>query len=390
MILAIALAATVVFATPLPPAGGEAEAARAYADARRLVDLHSDGFTIDTTQEGHDALARRWTTTAEWVAAVLNAHPDADAEEIATMILNTDSKLQAEPLDADAWLIGMGDGDFGSFAVVKRVDGKFRPVWYAWRDGAINAKFPSLGAWTAEAARSDCRDAVPPTHCGPIYGRTALLPKDAVGHVRFYVDATYVQEMGETVSGQTSIWSWDGQSATPVYVTDYLYMLDQSEGARFDGSVLRIREKQDFKTFSSCGSCLGRQVDQAVRIAPDGVHDMGRVSVTPELDLVDAAFDRLHRGLPTEGLASAQAVKTMESILRNTSEPGDNARDFFLGMLMTNRMRKSGADTEICFAADTTDTYIFSLRRQSGHLAIARVRPDPAAKDGTHCKGFRE
>jgi hypothetical protein len=388
MILAISLAASVVFATPLAPTGGEADAARAYADARHALDQHSDGFNIDTTQEGHDALERRWTSAAEWVAAVLNAHPDTSADELATMILNADNRMQVEPLDAGSWLVGMGNGDFGSFAVVKRVDGKFRPVWQAWRSGAINAKFPTLAAWTADAARSDCRDAAL-NRCGPIYGRTALLPPDAGGHMRFYVDATYAQEAGGTLGGQLGVWTWDGSTASPLAVFDYGFSIEQGNGARFDGHLLTIREKQSFKTFFACNSCLGRQVDHSLRIDPDGVHDQGRISVTPELDLVDAAFDRLHRGQPIEGLASAQAVKTMESILRNTSEPGDNARAFSLGMLLTNRMRKSGADTEICFAADTTDTFIFTLRRQAGRLAIARVRPDPGTPN-THCKGFRD
>jgi hypothetical protein len=388
MIGAISFALAALFVTPLPPPASEADAARAYADAKRTLDPHSDGFYLDTTPEGREALVRRWTAAAEWVSAVLNAHPDSDAEEIATMILNADSKMQIEPLDSDSWLIGVGDGEFGSFAVVKTFDGKYRPVWYAWRDGALSTKFPSLAAWAPESARKDCRD-TEPNHCGPISGRTALLPADASGHIRFYVEATYAQEMGETVGGQTSIWSWDGQTVTPIYVTDYLYMLDQSAVARFDGSTLRIREKQDFKTFSSCGACLGRQVDQAIRIAPDGLHDLGRSSVTPELDLVDAGFDRLHRGQPIEGLASAQAVKAMESILRNTSEPGDNARAFSLGMLMISKMRRTGTDTELCFQADTTDTFVFTLRRQAGHLTIAKVRPDPGTVN-THCKGFRE
>ncbi|HEY1632575.1 MAG TPA: hypothetical protein VGF56_14765 [Rhizomicrobium sp.] len=392
MILAIALASTLVYATPLAPPGNEADAARAYGDARRAADLHSDGFNLDTTVEGRDALERRWTSAAEWVCAVLNAHPDASAEELATMILNADNKMEVEPLDSDAWLVVTGMGDFGAFAVVKKFDGKYRPVWLSWRDAAANAKFPTLAAWTVDAARSDCRDADHAV-CGPLSGRAALLPADASGHARFYVEATFAQQMGETVGGQTSLWNWDGQSVSPLLVTDYLYMLDQNQVARFDGTSVRIREKQDFKTFSSCGACLGRQVDQVIKIAPDGVRDMGRASVTPELDLIDAAFDRLHRGQPVEGLASPQAVKAMESILRNTSEPGDNPRDFSLGMLMTNRMRHVGADAEICFQADTTDTYIFTLKRQGTRLVIAKVRPDSGTGPGkadAHCKGFRE
>jgi len=388
MILAIALASSVVYATPLPPPGNEADARRAYADARRAADLHSDGFHLDTTPEGHEALEHRWSAAAEWVSAVLNAHPDASAEELATMILNADNAMEAEPLDADSWLVVTGLGDFGAFTVVKKFDGKYRPVWLSWRDGAANTKFPTLAAWSAEAARSDCRDNEHAV-CGPVSGRAALLPADASGHARFYVEATYAQQMGETVGGQTSIWSWDGQSIAPLAVNDYLYMLDQTQVARFDGTNLRIREKQDFKTFSSCGACLGRQVDQVIRIAPDGVHDMGRASVTPELDLIDAAFDRLHRGQPVEGLASPQAVKAMESILRNTSEPGENPRDFSLGMLMINKMRHVGPDAEVCFQADTTDAYIFTLKRAGTRLTIAKVRLDPGKGDA-HCKGFRE
>ncbi|HEY2071027.1 MAG TPA: hypothetical protein VGG48_15835 [Rhizomicrobium sp.] len=393
MIATVVLAASVIFATPLAPPGNEADAAKAYADARRAVDLHSDGFFLDATPEGHDALERRWVTGADWVSAVLNAHPELDAGELATMLLNGDSKLQAEPLDADSWLVGMGDGGFGSFAVVKRIDGRFRPVWQAWHDGAESARFPSLAPWAIDAARKECRD-VETSHCGPIYGRTFLLPADASGHARFYVEATYTKDAGGTLGGQTSIWSWDGETATPLLVSDYSVALDQTLGTHFDGAVLRIRQKQDFKTFFACDSCAGRQVEQAVKIAPDGLHDLGHYSVTPELDVIDAAFDRLHRGQPIEGLASPQAVKAMESILRDTSEPGENARNFTLGMLTSSGLRKAGADTELCFQADTTGAFIFTLKYQAGgpqteRLVIVRVRPDPG-QNGMHCKGFRE
>src|SRR6202044_3108135 len=101
----------------------------------------------------------------------------------------------------------------------------------------------------------------------------------------------------------------------------------------------------------ACNSCLGRQVDHSLRIDPDGVHDQGRVSVTPELDLVDAAFDRLHRGLPIDGLASPQAARIMENILRDTSEPGENPHDFSLGLLMNSALRPAKAGTELCFSA---------------------------------------
>ncbi|HTQ13034.1 MAG TPA: hypothetical protein VMH86_04090 [Rhizomicrobium sp.] len=388
LIASLALAA-VVYATPLP-AGSPASLALAYADARRALDAHSDGFYLDDTAEGREALAHRWEAGAAWAAAELDADPALTQDEAATAALNVDQDLTLLRLDADTWLLGMGqtEGSYGAFAILSRASGRFRPAWTMWRDGAADARFPLLRAWSVNGARNGCRADSGEGHeaeCGPLYARFGLLAPDAAGHERFYADAAYVQEMGATVGGQMSVWRWDGTGATPLVVDFYEFMLDQPVTVRPDGASLKVREKEEFRTFSSCGGCMGRQVDHIYAVTPDGLRDLGRVSVTPELDAIDAAFDRLHRNLPVDELAAPRAARVMESILRNTSEPGDSPGDFPLGMLTGDLMRRGARGaTELCFSADSTDTYVFTLHGRAGRSFIAAVRRDPSGK----CPGF--
>lgn len=390
MLHALSLALGVLFATPLAPAD-EQNLAKAYQDAWHAADRHSDGFYLDTTDEGRDALEHRWELGAQWASAVLDGHAGATPEELSTIALNNGFTLL--PLDADSWLVSMGkqEGDFSAFAILKKMGGRFRAVWTSWHDGAADTHYPALQAWSAAGARSDCRDKLgdgPWAQCGPLYSTATLLPKDAKGRARFYVDAGYVQQMGATVGGQLSIWAWDGQTLTPLALPTYSFTVDQTVGARFDGKLLKIREKEEFKTFSSCGGCEGRQVDHVYAIDPDGVHDKGRISMTPELDVLDASLDRLHRNRPVDGLASAQATRAMEAILHNISEPGENPSDFSLGMLTIDRLHKVKGATELCFQSDPTDVYIFTLtKKPDGRLFIAHVRPDSGTQ-AEPCKGF--
>lgn len=394
MILGVAQAAmmaAVVFATPLAP-GDEASLAHAYADAKLEVDQHSDGFFLDTTPQARDALERRWATGADWASAILNNHPGATAEEVATIALNSDDDLALKPLDADSWLVTMGktEGSFAGFAILKRTASQYRTAWTSWRDGSQSAKFPVLKAWTVDAARGDCRQEAAEGHaeeCGPLYASAAALPPDTSGHARFYVDTGYVQPMGSTIGKQLSIWSWDGATAHALFAESYGFMIDQTVGVRFSGHLLKSREKHDFKTFSGCGSCLGRQVDHIIRVDRDGIRDLGRVSASPELDALDAAFFRLHAGRPVDGLAAPKAARAMEAILGNISEPGDNPSDFSLGMLEGDAIRRTKAGAELCFSADATDSYIFTLEKRGSRYFIAGVRRDPSPANA-HCKGF--
>ncbi len=391
LIASMALAA-VVYVTPL--AGTTpGSLAEAYGDSRRMLDRHSDGFYLDDSAEGRAALLHRWETGAQWAAALLDTRPAIPPDEAATVALNVDPDLTLLKLDDTSWLLGMGktEGSYGGFAILSQPaagDDSFRVAWTGWRDGAGAARFPILKAWSANGARGNCRADSGDGHeaeCGPLYASFGMLPPDSAGHTRFYVDATYVQEMGETVGGQLSIWRWDGGAAEPLVVELYDTMIDEPVRARLEGTVLKVREKEQFRTFIACGGCLGRQVDHIFGVGPDGVRDMGRVSVTPELDAVDAAFDRLHRNLPVDGLAAPRAARVMEAMLRNTSEPGDAPSEFSLGMLTGDLLRPGkGGATELCFSADSTDTYVFTLERRGGRAFIAAARRDPTGK----CPGF--
>lgn len=182
--------------------------------------------------------------------------------------------------------------------IVAKSNGQYEVVWKIEQNQNTNGlKEPDvIGAWRAESAKHGGR--------GPYFTSSGsvgsletadlgILTSDSNNRPRFYIDAVYAQSAGATVGEQTSVWRWNGTTAKPLIAHSYAVSLDAGLGVRVEGQDLKIREKQQFRTFSSSGASEARRVDWVVRVTPDAVSDGGEISLAPELDLLDKLFDRL-------------------------------------------------------------------------------------------------
>ena len=179
-------------------------------------------------------------------------------------------------------------------------------------------------------------------------------------------DAGYAQQMGFTIGKQTSIWTWDGDHAELQWINFYGFMIDQARGTSFDEDKGRlvIGEKGNFRTMFDCGMCIERPMEQRVLVTKTGVEDLGVRSLVPEMDAMDEFFWRLSHGLPTAGVASAQAAQLLRSQAQEaTRESRKIDKDFHsVGMVSdVTRLTKTGA--ELCLEADDLGVLKVQMRR---------------------------
>lgn len=191
-----------------------------------------------------------------------------------------------------------------------------------------------------------------------------------------------------------------GNTATMVLGKSYSYMLDQAVGTRVERDLLRVRKKEDFKTFFDCGSCEGRQVEWTIRVTPEAVEDLGDKSMVPELDAVDELVYRIRKGLPTQGLATRRIVQTLKRAMEEEDEesrsvhesssawkneassPGSEQEssakqdddDNYRGMLLeTPKVFRAGKRTKLCFSCDGIGTFLFTFERSRGKLRMVDI-----------------
>jgi hypothetical protein len=336
----------------------------AYVANKSSLKPHFDGFSIDDDPGAPALFDRHWSLARDWLVDYLNAHPSAREGDLEWWIGRLDSELSAHilRLDDPSFLIAIHDGEAGNVFIAHKGDEGYQVAWRidapAPRDLALSSL---LAAWyPARAALGSCRTTTPEEAwgtCGPLSGGIGKLPDGATGERRFFVDATYAQVAGATVGGQLSIWQWNGTTARLLLANHHGYMIDQKEFMRLEGDLLRVRIKDGWRTFSSCGMCEGRQMDWTFRVGPDRVEDLGKRSVMPELDLIDDLFYRLQHRLPTKNVASPRVVKT---ILRfDPWIPGDTEN--LSAMLEQDAIVHRGNKTDVCFGTDTIPAYLFTL-----------------------------
>jgi hypothetical protein len=199
------------------------------------------------------------------------------------------------------------------------------------------------------------------------------LSSDAHGRARFYVDGTYTQTAGGTVGAQISIWAWNGTTAQPLIARDYIFMINQTVGTRLDGDLLKVRQKKSFRTFFACGSCQERQTDWIVRITPEGIDDLGEVSVVPELDAIDELFARVLQRQPAHDIASARAIRGAERIVgRARRFIGEDAWKEAPSFGMMGSWTVDGPldRRRLCLELDDAGTSVATLRSVGGRLFV--------------------
>ena len=389
-IFAVALCASTSLAFGASPE--PAALKRAYDAASRIVNHEStfSGFKIGNSPEDAAALEQQWTLAAEWLSLSLSGQSTLDEKQVSAKLHEIDSRLETDvlSLEPDIYLIGIRRDEIGTVFVLRRIDNHFQAVWNIREMTKRDLdQFPQLAAWSAQLASDDCftkkRDSAG-RRCGPMFtDKLGVLPRDRKGRPRFYVDAGYSQQIGETVGSQLSIWTWDGSRAVPLMAQSYGQMIDVPGEPELRNDVLRVRTKEEFTNFFSCGECRGRQMDWSIRIGPDGVQDLGRTSTMPELDSLDLLVERLVHRRPTAELASEDVAAAMAAVVKKqkatlASYPNSDSNYFSLGMLQNGEVEADPSapkETLLCFSTDDLDSpFLFTLvSRQKGYF-ISSVR----------------
>jgi hypothetical protein len=376
--LAATLLLSIAGAVGSASAQDEAAARDAFATLEGRLQPHFNGFYLDDDPEAAALLAEQWSAVGQWASDYLSQHASASEAELAAAIGSLSPTLDAEVvvLAERSFLVSTRVGETGTVFIVAAQGDRFAPAWSIAESAPRNVRASAvLAAWSAERARGNCRASPPKepwTTCGALFGRIGKLPDQTDGRPRFYVDATYAQEAGATVGAQLSVWTWTGASAEPLFTTTYAYMIDQQIVTRLEGDILRLRIKDEFKSFSSCGACEGRQVDRAIRIAPDRIDDLGETSLAPELDVIDALFTRLLNGDSAADLADPAVVKALEARVEDAQSDAlaSGSRPGF-GMLNSWNTTDENGATKVCVSTDDGGTYRFTIERQLGAPWIA-------------------
>jgi hypothetical protein len=286
-----------------------------YAAARQALVSCKDG----APGLGVD-LDRAWSAVTKWTAGYLDEHPDATAEQLAKAVVELDPpRLRATAVrlsgaPAITFAVAANYPKSGVFFVVARTnDGRFHAVWnikdiarrhYASRD--------EIGYWAL--TKSGWGD-------GPATGSIGPIPPSASHHARFFVDAVAAADAGGTFHKQFGVWEWNGAEAVPLFLESYQVSFDTGPVTVKDGDV-SIPTKGSYKSFSTCGACPEPHVLWRLRVAPDGVHNLGAIDAEPEMRCVDELWDRVIHDQPVNGVAAAEVVDALRPIIREASPPG--------------------------------------------------------------------
>lgn len=348
----------------------------AYLRAAEQVHKHSSDYWLDGEPQSARALGRAWTLLAEWTAAYLNEHPDATPKRLKRAAPGGD--LDALPLGPRTMLVSAAVGSaFGTLFIVDGSDGRFHPAW-SIRDRAGREAFPLLDAWTARAARETCRKAAGDPdwlRCGSLGGAPKRLPDDAQGHPRFYIEAGYAEVAGNAVAEQLSFWTWKDGKAEPQFVTTFGTNIDD-EPTRFDGGLLKVRAAEDYRVIAPWWDHLDRELDWTFRVGPEGIEDLGKTPIAPEVDVVDEILVRAAHRLPADDLAARDVQTTVAEIVAAASKDDDGAPS--LRMAGDATVLHQNGQSLVCLPTDEAGKITFTLT--GSFISGVSVVPDEQGK----------
>ena len=381
----------------LPVIGFPQTPVERYRFAEKMLERHKQeyDFLHDDSPEAVAALKSMWAASADAVVQFLTNRPAATPADISQALcqlepapagceMPTPDRSNVAQLGPQLFVVSEFSSEVGTVFVVGLRDGKPELLWSIGSAAAqSNDRRGLIGAWRAERAGGACRDKgtkYKPGACGGLYADLGLLTPDGDGRPRFYVNAGYAQLMGATVAHQTSVWRWDGDSATLLWIDLYDFMIDQNRSVEFHDGILSMEEKDEFRSFYSCGSCEARQMLRRLRITPNGVEDLGKVTTTPELDLIDEVFWRLAYGKPTEDIASPQVAELLKPQMAAAKRKSRKiAHDWFsTGMLGDVAYTHDGNVERVCFTADDIGRLYFTVQQFAGKPVILTHVEQPA------------
>jgi hypothetical protein len=242
------------------------------------------------------------------------------------------------------------------------------------------AGLKELAAWRSDRAATNCRDGRPQADwsvCGPLTARLTALPAEADGSRRFAVVGVYAEFAGATAALQISVWRWNGRTAEPLLAHTFDQMLDDDVVTAAGKDRLTFHAKAEFRRMMACGACSGRQVETTILLPARGARLGETRALEPDLDLVDAVYDRLFRGQPTVDLAAPRVTAHLADAVRQAAADARAARTAasfgqIMGSTVTSR---DGVDT-LCLSLDgaSDQAQLFTIDARDGRRRIIAVR----------------
>ena len=337
-------------------------------------------FWIDDAPESPELLARQWTLEGAWVAAWLNAHPSAGSDGVRQALHQLDAADESTALELSegTFLVAARTG-IGCVFIVAKLDGQYHLAWStAQPQEARGEQAEILAAWRPENARAGGRGPYWMAYgsAGPVMPILGLLPTDAKGRARFYIDGIYAQGAGMVVGAQISLWAWDGKTARPQIARHYTVMIDAAVGTRLEGNLLKVREKTFFRTFSTYGPSEERKTDWIVRLTPQGIEDLGETSLNPELDVVDELFYRVIHHQEASDVASPAEAKHVNEIVNEARKGDKNWKEYpSLGIMEDWSVHDNANSKILCLEIDPAGVNILTLKSTGGKLFISDMKP---------------
>lgn len=384
--------AALVVAGLLGAAGSARAAPPSTADLRTAVKAAAAGLDNAFLKDGPGpaaAVQREWISARAWLGEWMRLHPAAPAPAAAAALqaavgVRPDAfEVTAAALDARSLLVTATSGSLGDAFILRRGDdGRVVTAWAVEAPGAAAAAaYPAIQAWSPSRADSGCGERRPRADraaCGPLTAGAGVLPAEADGARRFYLDGIYGQDAGATGGQLVTVWRWDGRVATPLLARTFSFMIDQSQPlVAVDARHMRVGSKGDWRETFACGGCEGRQTTTEVVLPDRGASWGAATSLTPEVDAVDALYDRVAHGRPADDLAEPAvlaAVRAQVRASRAETPPGkDDPYPSVLSMLMSWKATSQGGRRLLCLSTDT-GAQLFTLVRAGGGLRVTAVR----------------
>ena len=343
-----------------------------------IANINSDKFC---EQEMPKAFDQVWSLIGDWVVAYLEKTPNAGSEDVAKMVEEIDPPRECANTDNACWdeyhldatAVQLAEGDqaayavavnlhvSGTFFVVQRKSAKkFQVVW--------NIKKPATEHY---ASRDEIGYWAHMCFCyidGPLIGHVSALPPANRGNPRFLIDAMAFTRRSEFPK-QVSIWEWNSLSAIPLLIKTYRSTANTEE-IEFDGSILKIPTKEDYRTFFSCGTCTEAKVIWTIKVTPKNIEDLGKIHEDPELQWMDELWDRLLSGKRAEDMASNQVIGVLKQIIRE-ERIGDS-----LGMLGNWKVERDKNYTILRFTADNLvcRNLYFKIEKRNNRPYFSNIR----------------
>ena len=292
-----------------------------------------------------------WSLAGHWSAGQLAGRPEASAEELAGAMRRLASGSAA------AYVLAITASSYGTLlAVARQPDSSFKVVWNLHELAAKHAAAADEIARWGELTRGFGN--------GPLAGSVHALPPARNGHTRFYVDAMSRPGAGGTFPAQISVWEWDGHEPKSVFIKSYLVALETTGGTALKADRLELHTKESFKRFFSSDPSPDPEAVWTLRIAPDGVEDLGRRYLTPpELAAADELVDRMAKHRDVSDLAPLGVIRRLGQALE---EYGINESGIY--MLDSYNVEHQGASSVLHLRAIDFPPLDLTFENRAGHL----------------------